>query len=36
MAELIGTNGTWTFDGDSVRVVPGDAEDLSRLRAALG
>lgn len=36
MAELIGTNGTWTFDGDSVRVVPGDAKDVSRLRTALG
>lgn len=36
MAELIGKNGTWTFDGDVVRVVPGDAKDVSRLRVALG
>jgi hypothetical protein len=36
MAELTGRNGTWTFDGDVLRVVPADTEDVSRLRAALG
>lgn len=36
MAELIGKNGTWTFDGDLVRIVPGHDKDVSRLRAALG
>ena len=36
MAELIGKNGTWTFDGEVVRVVPGHDKDVSRLRAALG
>lgn len=36
MAELIGKNGTWTFDGDVVRIVPGHEKDVSRLRSALG
>jgi hypothetical protein len=36
MAELIGKNGTWTFDGDVVRVVPGRDKEVSRLRSALG
>jgi hypothetical protein len=36
MAELIGTGGTWTFDGDVLRIVPGRDKDVSRLRAALG
>jgi len=36
MAELIGTNGTWTFDGDLVRIVPGHAKEVSPLRVALG
>jgi hypothetical protein len=36
MAELIGKNGTWTFDGAVVRVVPGHDQDVSRLRVALG
>jgi hypothetical protein len=36
MTELIGKNGTWTFDGDVVRIVPGHEKDVSRLRVALG
>jgi hypothetical protein len=36
MAELIGKNGTWTFDGEVVRVVPGHDKEVSRLRSALG
>ncbi|WP_194918599.1 DUF4429 domain-containing protein [Catenulispora rubra] len=36
MAELIGKNGTWTFDGDVVRIVPGHEKDVARLRSALG
>jgi len=36
VAELIGKNGTWTFDGDVVRVVPGHEKDVPRLRSALG
>jgi hypothetical protein len=46
MAELIGANGTWTFDGDVLRIVPGHGSvrpspaalnnEVSRLRAALG
>jgi hypothetical protein len=36
MTELIGKNGTWTFDGDVVRIVPGHDKDVSRLRSALG
>ncbi|MEY9858222.1 hypothetical protein ABH935_003835 [Catenulispora sp. GAS73] len=36
MAELIGKNGTWTFDGDVVRVVPSHEKDVPRLRSALG
>lgn len=36
MTELIGKNGTWTFDGEAVRIVPGHEKDVSRLRSALG
>ncbi|MEY9926600.1 hypothetical protein ABH926_001222 [Catenulispora sp. GP43] len=36
MAELIGKNGTWTFDGAVLRVVPGHDKEVSRLRSALG
>ena len=36
MAELIGKNGTWSFDGDVVRIVPGHDKEVSRLRTALG
>ena len=36
MTELIGKNGTWTFDGGVVRIVPGHDKDVSRLRSALG
>ncbi|MBS2552457.1 DUF4429 domain-containing protein [Catenulispora sp. NL8] len=36
MAELIGKNGTWTFDGDLLRIVPGHDKDVPRLRVALG
>ncbi|GAA2045984.1 DUF4429 domain-containing protein [Catenulispora yoronensis] len=36
MAEVMGKNGTWTFNGDLVRIVPGHDKDVSRVRAALG
>ena len=36
MTELMGRNGTWTFDGGVVRIVPGHEKDVSRLRSALG
>lgn len=36
MAEVMGKNGTWTFDGDLVRIVPGHDKEVSRVRAALG
>lgn len=36
MAEVMGKNGTWTFDGDLLRIVPGHDKDVSRVRAALG
>ncbi|MFI1013209.1 DUF4429 domain-containing protein [Streptomyces sp. NPDC020965] len=36
MAEIIQKDGTWTFDGDSVRVVPGADKSVSLLRKTLG
>jgi subtilisin family serine protease len=36
MAEVMGKNGTWTFNGDLVRIVPGHDKEVSRVRAALG
>ncbi|THA53790.1 DUF4429 domain-containing protein [Streptomyces sp. A1136] len=36
MAEIIQKDGTWTFDGDAVRVVPGRDKDVGPLRQALG
>lgn len=36
MAEVMGKNGTWTFDGDLLSIVPGHDKDVSRVRAALG
>src|ERR1051326_1406151 len=36
MAEVMGKNGTWTFDGDLLRIVPGHDKEVSRVRAALG
>ncbi|MGI5118345.1 DUF4429 domain-containing protein [Marinactinospora thermotolerans] len=36
MAELMGQDGTWTFDGDIVRVVPGHGRGVHRLRKELG
>ncbi|WP_030168995.1 DUF4429 domain-containing protein [Spirillospora albida] len=36
MAEVIGSDGTWTFDGDLLRIVPGTGRDVHRLRRLLG
>ncbi|WP_419994409.1 DUF4429 domain-containing protein [Streptomyces boninensis] len=36
MAELIGKDGTWTFDGDTVRIVPGTDRGVHKLRKLLG
>ncbi|MEU6892290.1 DUF4429 domain-containing protein [Streptomyces sp. NPDC046557] len=36
MAEIIQKDGTWTFDGDTVRIVPGRDKDVGPLRQALG
>ncbi|GAA3959915.1 DUF4429 domain-containing protein [Actinomadura viridis] len=36
MAEVISRDGTWTFDGEVVRIVPGHDRSVHRLRKALG
>ncbi|MET9609641.1 DUF4429 domain-containing protein [Streptomyces sp. NPDC006512] len=36
MAEIIQKDGTWTFDGDAVRIVPGRDKGVSLLRQHLG
>ncbi|WP_156726568.1 DUF4429 domain-containing protein [Streptomyces apocyni] len=36
MAEIIQRDGTWTFDGDSLRIVPGRDKSVSLLRKTLG
>ncbi|MFD9571592.1 DUF4429 domain-containing protein [Streptomyces sp. NPDC059982] len=36
MAEIIQKDGTWTFDGDTVRVVPGRDKGVGLLRQHLG
>ncbi|MFD7261640.1 DUF4429 domain-containing protein [Streptomyces sp. NPDC059874] len=36
MAEIIQKDGTWTFDGDAVRIVPGRDKGVSLLRQTLG
>ncbi|MFF4322166.1 DUF4429 domain-containing protein [Streptomyces sp. NPDC001568] len=36
MAEIIQKDGTWTFDGDAVRIVPGRDKGVSLLRRHLG
>ncbi|MEW2632086.1 DUF4429 domain-containing protein [Streptomyces sp. NPDC048389] len=36
MAEIIQKDGTWTFDGDTVRIVPGNDKSVSPLRRTLG
>ncbi len=36
MAEIIQKDGTWTFDGDTVRIVPGSDKSVSLLRQTLG
>ncbi|MGP3772318.1 DUF4429 domain-containing protein [Streptomyces sp. SDT5-1] len=36
MAEIIQRDGTWTFDGDTLRLVPGRDKSVSLLRKALG
>ncbi|MEV7613397.1 DUF4429 domain-containing protein [Streptomyces sp. NPDC089799] len=36
MAEIIQKDGTWTFDGDLVRIVPGHEKTAGLLRQALG
>ncbi|GGW29297.1 DUF4429 domain-containing protein [Streptomyces xantholiticus] len=36
MAEIIQKDGTWTFDGDTVRIVPGNDKSVSLLRRTLG
>ncbi|MFF8264745.1 DUF4429 domain-containing protein [Streptomyces virginiae] len=36
MAEIIQKDGTWTFDGDAVRIVPGRDKGVGLLRQSLG
>ncbi|KEF07581.1 MULTISPECIES: DUF4429 domain-containing protein [Streptomyces] len=36
MAELMGRDGTWSFDGEQVRIVPGRERGVHRLRQDLG
>ncbi|MEU2792146.1 DUF4429 domain-containing protein [Streptomyces sp. NPDC007100] len=36
MAELMVRDGTWSFDGDQVRIVPGQERGVHRLRQDLG
>ncbi|MEV4971655.1 DUF4429 domain-containing protein [Streptomyces scopuliridis] len=36
MAEIIQKDGTWTFDGETVRIVPGKDKGVGLLRKALG
>jgi hypothetical protein len=36
MAEVIVSDGTWTFDGELVRIVPGQDRHVHHLRQALG
>ncbi|MEU9605318.1 DUF4429 domain-containing protein [Streptomyces sp. NPDC048057] len=36
MAEIIQKDGTWTFDGDTVRIVPGFDKGVGLLRRTLG
>ncbi|MFG2496814.1 DUF4429 domain-containing protein [Streptomyces sp. NPDC048441] len=36
MAEIIQRDGTWTFDGETLRLVPGRDKNVSLLRRALG
>ncbi|MBE1533840.1 DUF4429 domain-containing protein [Actinomadura algeriensis] len=36
MAEVTGSEGRWTFDGDLVRIVPGNGRGVHRLRRILG
>ncbi|MEW1719415.1 DUF4429 domain-containing protein [Streptomyces sp. NPDC093109] len=36
MAEIIQKDGTWTFDGDAIRIVPGRDKGVSPLRATVG
>lgn len=36
MAEVFGRDGAWSFDGEIVRIVPGDDRGVHRLRRALG
>src|SRR5690606_1189789 len=36
MAEVIGNDGTWTFDGEVLRIVPGNGRGVHRLRRLLG
>ena len=36
MAEIIQRDGTWTFDGDTLRLTPGRDKNVSLLRSTLG
>lgn len=36
MAEVTGKDGTWTFDGEMLRIVPGGGRRVHRLRRLLG
>ncbi|MGW4200501.1 DUF4429 domain-containing protein [Streptomyces sp. NPDC004726] len=36
MAEIIQKDGTWTFDGETVRIVPGSDKSVGLLRKSLG
>ncbi len=36
MAEITQKDGTWTFDGEAVRIVPGRDKSVGLARVALG
>ena len=36
MAEILQRDGTWTFDGDTLRLTPGRDKSVSLLRKTLG
>ncbi|MFC0860966.1 SHOCT domain-containing protein [Sphaerimonospora cavernae] len=36
MAEIFVSDGSWTFDGEHLRIVPGSGKDVHELRKVLG
>ncbi|WP_055483056.1 DUF4429 domain-containing protein [Sphaerimonospora mesophila] len=36
MAEIVVSDGSWTFDGERLRIVPGSGKDVHELRKVLG